>query len=129
MVIELQATTPKFNNRKIYPNDEANGDASQYYRDQLAIMKENLLNPAEVTFRLQENGNRRNRLMTISSEISDNESVASSTKEKKKIPVRFSFRLIFFFHILLAFVFSNKFSLFLFFFLFAYICDFPLKID
>lgn len=88
MVIELQVTPPKLNGRKIYPDDLANGDASKYYRDQLAIMKENLLNPAEVTFRIQENGNKRKRLTTISSDISDVESVSSSTtKEKKKIPV------------------------------------------
>lgn len=90
MVIELQVTPPKHpNGRKIYPNENGNGDASKYYRDQLAIMKENLLNPAEVTFRIQENGTKRKRLTTISSEISDVESVSSgsTTKDKKKIPV------------------------------------------
>lgn len=88
MVIELQ-TAPKLNGRKIYPDDSSNGFASQYYRDQLAIMKENLLNPAEVTFKVQENGSRRKRLTTISSEVSDIESTTSgsTTKEKKKIPV------------------------------------------
>lgn len=88
MVIELQ-TTPKSNGRKIYPDELSNGYASQYYRDQLAIMKENLLNPAEVTFKVQENGSRRNRLTTISSEISVESSTSGSTlKDKKKIPVR-----------------------------------------
>ena len=89
MVIELQVTPPILNGKKIYPEALANGDASQYYRAQLAIMKENLLNPVEVKFRVQENGvhgDKRKRLTTISSEISDIESV-SSTKEKKKIPV------------------------------------------
>lgn len=87
MVIDLQVTSPKLNARKIFP--DTNGDTSQYYRDQLAMMKENLLNPAEVTFKeVQENGARRKRLTTISSEVSDIESVTSSStvKDKKKIP-------------------------------------------
>jgi hypothetical protein len=90
MVVDLQLTPPKLNTRKIYPdNNELEGSPSRYYRDQLAIMKENLLNPAEVTFKeVQDNGTRRKRLTTISSETSDIESVtsASTTKEKKKIP-------------------------------------------
>jgi hypothetical protein len=88
MVIEMQITPPsRLNGQKVYPNDLANGDTSRtYFRDQLATMKENLLNPVEVTFRVQENGTKRKRLTTISSEISDVESVASTTK--KKIPVR-----------------------------------------
>lgn len=89
MVIEMQMTPPlKLNGQKIYPNEMANGDTSQYFRDQLATMKENLLNPAEVTFRIQENGTKRKRLTTISSEISDVESVTSGSTTKKKIPVR-----------------------------------------
>lgn len=89
MVVDL--APPKLSHRKIFPDhDDANNEAytSQYYRDQLAIMKENLLNPAEVTFKVQENGVRRKRLTTISSENSDIESVTSSgSKEhKKKIP-------------------------------------------
>lgn len=86
MVIDLTPPT-KLNGRKIFPN--TNDDyPSQYYRDQLAIMKENLLNPAEVTFKVQENGTHRKRLTTISSEVSDVESVSSSStsKDKKKIP-------------------------------------------
>jgi hypothetical protein len=90
MVIELQ-TTPKLNGRKVYSDELSNGYASQYYRDQLAIMKENLLNPAEVTFKVQENGSRRKRLTTISSEISVESSNSGSTKDKKKIPVSKNF--------------------------------------
>ncbi|KAG5678198.1 hypothetical protein PVAND_007891 [Polypedilum vanderplanki] len=86
MVVDL--APPKINTRKIFP-DDTNEDAYTthlYYRDQLAIMKENLLNPAEVTFKVQENGTRRKRLTTISSEISVSDvSVTSSTyKENKK---------------------------------------------
>jgi hypothetical protein len=94
MVIELQMTPPlKLNGQKVYPNEMANGHGdtshtSRYFRDQLATMKENLLNPAEVTFRIQENGTKRKRLTTISSEISDVESVTSGSTTKKKIPVR-----------------------------------------
>ncbi len=95
MVIEPQ-TTPKVNGCKIYPDELSNGITPQYYRDQLAIMKENLLNPAEVTFKVQENGAKRKRLTTISSEISDVESVTSGStnKDKKKIPVRKNLKII-----------------------------------
>lgn len=78
---------PRLNGQKVYPNT-ANGKTSQYFRDQLATMKENLLNPVEVTFRVQENGTKRERLTTISSEVSDIESVTSGSTTKKKIPVR-----------------------------------------
>jgi hypothetical protein len=92
MVIDLQVTPPKANgsnNRKIYP--DSNG-TSAYYRDQISILKTNLLNPAEVTFSNvndnRSNGVKRKRLTTISSEASDTESFASSThhSSKKKIP-------------------------------------------
>lgn len=89
MAIDLQLTPPKGNTRKIYP--DTNGasvisNPSQYYRDQLSIMKTNLLNPAEVTFKVNdlEPEKNRKRLTTISSEQSDTESFASSAK--KKIP-------------------------------------------
>lgn len=92
MVIELQmqATPPRVNTRKIYPDE--NGVSSSYYRDQLSIIKTNLLNPAEVTFNVHDgndNENRRKRLTTISSETSDTESLASTSTvhpTKKKIP-------------------------------------------
>lgn len=90
MVIDLQVTPPKSNTRKIYP--DANGATSMYYRNQLSIIKTNLLNPAEVTFsnvhEASENGTKRKRLTTISSEASDTESLTSSTAHpsKKKIP-------------------------------------------
>lgn len=93
MVIDLQATPPKIiqNSRKIYP--DTNGTTSTYYRDQLSIIKTNLLNPAEVKFSNIndgcENGTRRKRLTTISSEASETESFASSSTahpSKKKIP-------------------------------------------
>lgn len=92
MVIDLQVTPPTAggaNTRKVYP--DSNG-TSAYYRDQLSILKTNLLNPQEVTFCNvndgRENGTRRKRLTTISSEASDTESLASSTNQqhKKKIP-------------------------------------------
>lgn len=91
MVIDLQVTPPRAsgaNTRKIYP--DSNGAASTYYRDQLSIIKTNLLNPAEVTFNVNDgcdNGNKRKRLTTISSETSDTDSFVSSTAHaKKKIP-------------------------------------------
>lgn len=94
MVIDLQVTPPKpsaVNARKIYP--DSNGVTSAYYRDQLSLMKTNLLNPAEVTF-LNVNdgcnyGAKRKRLTTISSEASDTESMSTTTTNnpsKKKIP-------------------------------------------
>jgi hypothetical protein len=89
MVVDLQVTPPKSNTRKIYP--DLNGAPSAYYRDQLSILKTNLLNPAEVTFKNvndgRQNGTKRKRLTTISSEASDTDSYASSSNHpKKKIP-------------------------------------------
>lgn len=93
MVIDLQVTPPKpsgVNTRKIYP--DSNGVTSAYYRDQLSLMKTNLLNPAEVTFLNVNDGCRneakRKRLTTISSETSDTDSVSTTTTNpsKKKIP-------------------------------------------
>lgn len=91
MVIDLKAAPPKVNSgnsRKIYPDSDG-----VTYRDQLSIIKTNLLNPAEVTFSNVPDGceyeTRRKRLTTISSETSDTESIASSTiahHNKKKIP-------------------------------------------
>lgn len=91
MVIDLKAPPPKVNSgnsRKIYP--ESDGAT---YRDQLSIIKTNLLNPAEVKFSNVPDGceyeTRRKRLTTISSEASDTESIVSSTtahQNKKKIP-------------------------------------------
>ena len=91
MVIDLQVTPPRSHTRKVYP-DENGTLPSSYYRDQLSIIKINLLNPAEVTFNVHEangHGNKRKRLTTISSEASDSESFASSSTNhpaKKKIP-------------------------------------------
>jgi hypothetical protein len=92
MVIDLQVVTPpKANSRKIYP--DTNGTTqSAYYRDQLSIIKTNLLNPAEVTFNVndvnRQQGTKRKRLTTISSEASDTESFGSNSTNhhKKKIP-------------------------------------------
>jgi hypothetical protein len=89
MVVDLQVTPPRSNTRKIYP--DSNGASSAYYRDQLSLLKTNLLNPTEVTFKNvnegRENGTKRKRLTTISSEASDTESYASSSNQaKKKIP-------------------------------------------
>lgn len=91
MVIDLQVLPPKSNGntRKIYP--DSNGATASYYRDQLSIIKTNLLNPAEVKFSNIDDGygneTKRKRLTTISSEASDTESFASSsTAHKKKIP-------------------------------------------
>lgn len=77
--------------RKIHP--DSNGVTSAYYRDQLSLMKTNLLNPAEVTFLNVNDGSRneakRKRLTTISSETSDTESMSTTTTinpTKKKIP-------------------------------------------
>lgn len=71
--------------RKIYPDTQ--------YRDQLSIIKTNLLNPAEVTFsnvQVVAHGSelKRKRLTTISSETSESESLASTStnQAKKKIP-------------------------------------------
>lgn len=91
MVIDLQVTPPKTNSRKIYPDTNGTSPAS-YYRDQLSIIKTNLLNPAEVTFNVHDlNGvsAKRKRLTTISSETSESESFASTStnhQSKKKIP-------------------------------------------
>lgn len=83
MVIDFQATPTKpkaMNSRKIYPDDN---NPSSYYHEQLAIMKTNLLNPAEVTFATHETTNgKRKRLTTISS----HSSMGSSSTFKKKIP-------------------------------------------
>lgn len=90
MVIDLQVTPPKAigNTRKVYP--DANGLSASYYRDQLTMIKTNLLNPAEVKFLNVNDGygneTKRKRLTTISSEASDSESFGSSTTNKKKIP-------------------------------------------
>lgn len=70
--------------RKIYPDTQ--------YRDQLSIIKSNLLNPVEVTFSNVQvahgNDTKRIRLTTISSDTSESESLASNSTihHKKKIP-------------------------------------------
>lgn len=93
MVIDLQVTPIRSNGntRKVYP--DSNGQAASYYRDQLSIIKTNLLNPAEVKFLNVNDGHvnetKRKRLTTISSEASETESFASSSTahhSKKKIP-------------------------------------------
>lgn len=103
MVIDLQVTPPKAtcgNTRKIYP--DCNG--STYYRDQLSIIKTNLLNPAEVTFsnvhESSDNVMKRTRLTTISSEQSDTESIASTStirasKKKKQIDGGYGWVVVF----------------------------------
>ncbi|CAG9801614.1 unnamed protein product [Chironomus riparius] len=91
MVIDLQITNSSIGKaRKIFP--DTNGEVSHnvYYRDQLALIKEHLLNPTEVKFDVQEDVTKRKRLTTISSEMSDmsEDSVSSIStfKDKKKIP-------------------------------------------
>lgn len=73
--------------RKIYPDTQ--------YRDQLSIIKSNLLNPVEVTFSNVQvahgNETKRKRLITISSDTSESESLAFTStstihQTKKKIP-------------------------------------------
>lgn len=105
MVIDLQVTPPRAsggNTRKIYPNPDCNGSA--YYRDQLSIIKTNLLNPAEVTFsnvhESSDNVMKRTRLTTISSEQSDTESIASTStirasKKKKQIDGGYGWVVVF----------------------------------
>lgn len=107
MVIDLQVTPPKsasHNGRKVYPDTNGaishhNQQQSQYVKDQLSIIRSNLLNPVEVTFcnvddENQRHEQRRTRLTTISSEASDSDSIsssitvrpASSQGGKKKVP-------------------------------------------
>lgn len=95
MVIELNAA----------PAKKLNGvnHQSQHMKDQLAVIKTNLLNPAEVTFcNLSDesiNLNKRRRLTTINSEPEDSDadsiiststvhpaSTASERERKKKLP-------------------------------------------
>ena len=91
MVIDLQITNSSIGKaRKIFP--DSNGEVSHnvYYRDQLAIIREHLLNPTEVKFNVEDDVTKRKRLTTISSEISDvsedSVSTISTIKDKKKIP-------------------------------------------
>lgn len=89
MVIDLQITNNSLGKaRKIFP--DSNGEISHnlYYQDQLALIKEHLLNPTEVTFNVEDDNTKRKRLTTISSEISDisEDSVSSLSTVKKKIP-------------------------------------------
>lgn len=84
-------------NSKIYPSDHQRQDLKEHLKQ----IKENLLNPAEVTFcdisksndTLNSNKKDRKRLTTISSEASDTDSIGStstvhpgSTKKKPNIP-------------------------------------------
>ena len=92
MVVDLQITSgsSRGNARKNFPDSNGEVPHTAYYRDQLAIIKENLLNPAEVTFDVEDDTARRKRLTTISSELSDvsEESLSSLSlvRDKKKIP-------------------------------------------
>lgn len=91
MVIDLQITNnSRENTRKIFP--DLNGEVSHNanYRGQLALIRDHLLNPNEVTFNVEDDITKRKRLTTISSEISDvsegSASSISTIREKKKIP-------------------------------------------
>lgn len=76
---------------KVFPNDQQREDLSK----QLKQIKENFLNPAEVTFcnvPAEETNGKRNRLTTICSENSDTDSIVSTStvypgsKKTPKIP-------------------------------------------
>ncbi|XP_070501956.1 monocarboxylate transporter 14-like [Chironomus tepperi] len=91
MVIDLQITNNSIGKpRKIFPDSHGEVSHNIYYQDQLALIREHLLNPTEVKFNVEDDGTKRKRLTTISSEISDvsEESVSSTStiRDKKKIP-------------------------------------------
>lgn len=92
MVIDLQVTPSKQNGHSRKNYSDLNATSDSYHRDQLLIIKTNLLYPTEVKFSNindgHENDTRRKRLTTISSEASETESMASSSTHpmKKKIP-------------------------------------------
>jgi len=66
-----------------------NTSENDYFRDQLAELKESLLNPVEVKFQIQEDyDDEKSTLRRSSSDCSDIESISSSvlSRDKRKIP-------------------------------------------
>ncbi|CAG9811220.1 unnamed protein product [Chironomus riparius] len=68
---------------------EANASENGHFRDQLAELKESLLNPVEVKFQIHEDyDDEKSTLRRSSSDCSDIESISSSvlSRDKRKIP-------------------------------------------